>query len=269
MGVLDEDAFAQKLESEPDAALTMLADLVAATDPTLSELAQRLASRIFIELSARVGPTRPGVGRVVSRRSPDLAGDLDIDASTEVIVSHRATGVLAADELRHRVWTKNTHAISLVIDRSGSMGGAPLATAALAAAAVAHRRPTDYSILVFGSEVGVAKPQRNEVPTSQVVTSVLSLRGFGTTNLAEALRESAIQLAESTAKRRVTILLSDCRSTSVQSAEEVAQSLDELVVIAHSDDEEEAQAFARRVGARYASVCGPSDIPDALLTVLG
>ena len=149
------------------------------------------------------------------------------------------------------------------------MGGAPLATAALAAAAVAHRRPTDYSILVFGSEVGVAKPQRNEVPTSQVVTSVLSLRGFGTTNLAEALRESAIQLAESTAKRRVTILLSDCRSTSVQSAEEVAQSLDELVVIAHSDDEEEAQAFARRVGARYASVCGPSDIPDALLAVLG
>ena len=199
--------------------------------------------------------------------SSDL--DLDIDASTEVIVSHRATGVPAADELRHRVWTKNTHAISLVIDRSGSMGGAPLATAALAAAAVAHRRPTDYSILVFGSEVGVAKPQRNEVPTSQVVTSVLSLRGFGTTNLAEALRESAIQLAESTAKRRVTILLSDCRSTSVQSAEEVAQSLDELVVIAHSDDEEEAQAFARRVGARYASVCGPSDIPDALLTVLG
>ena len=246
----------------------MLADLVAATDPSLSELARRLAGRVFIEVSSRVGPTRRGVGRVVSQRSSDSSGDLDLDASADALVRHRATGVLEIDELRHRVWTKNTHAISLVIDRSGSMGGAPLATAALAAAAVAHRKPTDYSILVFGGDVGVAKSQTNEVPVDQLVTSVLSLRGFGTTNLADALRESASQLARSTAQRRITILLSDCRSTSAQAAEESAQSLDELVIIAHSDDSDEARAFSQRVGARFATVGGPSDIPEALLAVL-
>lgn len=168
----------------------MLADLVAATDPSLSELARRLAGRIFIEVSSRVGPTRRGVGRVVSQRSSDSSGDLDLDASADALVRHRATGVLEIDELRHRVWTKNTHAISLVIDRSGSMGGAPLATAALAAAAVAHRKPIDYSILVFGGAVGVA------------------------------------------------------------------------------NDSDEARAFSQRVGARFATVGGPSDIPEALLAVL-
>ena len=37
--------------------------------------------------------------------------------------------------------------LGLVLDRSGSMGGKPLATAALAAAAVASRAPEDYSVL--------------------------------------------------------------------------------------------------------------------------
>jgi hypothetical protein len=63
-------------------------------------------------------------------------------------------------------------------------------------------------------------------------------------------------------------LLSDCRSTSAQAAEESAQSLDELVIIAHSDDSDEARAFSQRVGARFATVGGPSDIPEALLAVL-
>ena len=164
---------------------------------------------------------------------------------------------------------KNTHAISLVIDRSGSMGGEPLATAALTAAAVAHRKPNDYSVLVFGGQVGVAKHQTEVVDVDRVVTSVLSLRGYGTTNLADALRESAIQLMQSTAQRRITVLLSDCRSTSEMSAEAVARDLDELVIIAHTEDCEEARAFAGRVGARCATVTGPADVPDALLAVLG
>ena len=247
----------------------MLADLVAATDPALSEVARNLAGRIFIDIASRVGPSRRGVGRIASRKSHDFSGDLDMDASVDAIVGHRATGVLEVEQLRHRVWTKNTHAISLVIDRSGSMGGEPLATAALTAAAVAHRKPNDYSVLVFGGQVGVAKHQTEVVDVDRVVTSVLSLRGYGTTNLADALRESAIQLMQSTAQRRITVLLSDCRSTSEMSAEAVARDLDELVIIAHTEDCEEARAFAGRVGARCATVTGPADVPDALLAVLG
>lgn len=269
VGVLDEEAFSRKLASDPDEALTMLADLVAATDPTLSALARSLAGRIFVDVASRVGPVSRGIGRMVTQRDAESMAEIDVDASVDALVAHRVTGVLEHDELRHRTWTKNTHALSLVVDRSGSMGGAPLATAALATAAVAHRRPADYSVLVFGGQVGVAKGQEADVPTERLVNSVLSLRGFGTTNLSEALVESARQLEMSRAQRKIVVLLSDCRSTSAISAEEVARGLDELVVISHVDDADEARAFATRVGARYATVSGPSDIPTALFEVLG
>jgi hypothetical protein len=45
-------------------------------------------------------------------------------------------------------------------------------------------------------------------------------------------------------------------------------SLDELVVIAPFNDDAEAKIFAETVGARFTTVSGPSDVPDALARVL-
>jgi uncharacterized protein with von Willebrand factor type A (vWA) domain len=85
-------------------------------------------------------------------------------------------------------------ALCLLVDRSGSMGGKPLATAALAAAAVAWRAPVDYSVLAFGKDVVVAKRPGRAKSGEQVVNDVLSLRGFGTTDLAGALQVAGEQL---------------------------------------------------------------------------
>ena len=51
-------------------------------------------------------------------------------------------------------------------------------------------------------------------------------------------------------------------------ARAAAKSLDELVVIAPLEDDEEARVFADSVGARFTTVSGPSDIPDAMRRVL-
>ena len=48
----------------------------------------------------------------------------------------------------------------------------------------------------------------------------------------------------------------------------VARGLDELCVIAPTDDSEDAEDFARRVGATLATVEEPTDIPAAFLRVL-
>jgi hypothetical protein len=40
------------------------------------------------------------------------------------------------------------------------------------------------------------------------------------------------------------------------------------VVIAPVDDDVEARVFAQQVGARFTTVSGPSDVPDALRRVL-
>lgn len=267
VGELDEAAVDELLRDEPDEMLSMLADLVGATDRRLRELARRLAARLFLDL-ARRGPTRrAGIGRLTAQPySPD-GGDLDVDASLEAL-AERAGGAVDIDRLRVTAWSRPATALCLVVDRSGSMGGAPLATAALAAAAVASRSPDDHSVLAFGSSVLVLKGQQVPKPAEAVVTDLLSLRGHGTTDLAGALHGAALQLAGSRAGRKVTVLLSDCRSTTGGDPSDAAVLLDELVVVAPAADADEANEFCARTGARLATVSGPSDVAEALMRAL-
>jgi Mg-chelatase subunit ChlD len=270
VGQLDEEAFQRLMEDDPDEALALLADLTGATDPRLRELARRLAGRIIVDVSRRGRARQRGVGRILTQPFQPEAGDLDLDASLEALAEARAHGGAPdAERLRVRGWRKRGTALCLVVDRSGSMGGRPLATSALAAAAIAHRAPADYSVLAFGQDVVVAKAQDHPKPSAQVVTDVLALRGFGTTDLVGALTVATRQLQRSPAGRRVAVLLSDCRATVPGDVVAAARGLDELCIVAPASDAEEARVLAASVGARLATVDGPSDIPDALASVLG
>lgn len=267
VGELDESAVEEGLREDPDEMLAMLADLVGATDRRLRELAKRLAASLFLDI-ARRGPVRPrGVGTLRELPYRPDGGDLDIDASLEAIMEGRG-GAIDAERLRVRGWVQPTTALCLLVDRSGSMGGKPLATAALAAAAVANRSPSDYSVLAFGKNVVVAKGQLTPKPSELVVNDVLSLRGFGTTDLAGALRVAGAQLERSRAGRKVTVLLSDCRSTVDGDPVAAAGALTELVVVAPDSDSDEARAFATQVGARCITISGPSQVAAALTQAL-
>ena len=101
-----------------------------------------------------------------------------------------------------------------------------------------------------------------------VVTDVLALRGHGTTDLTGALFEAGRQLSRSRAGRKIAVLLSDCRQTEDGDVEAAAGALDELVIIAPDGDDDEARALAGRIGARSATVSGPSDVPRAIAAVL-
>ena len=270
VGELDEDEFEKRLDDDPDATLAMLADLTGATDPKLRELARKLAGRIVIELARRGAPARRGIGRIARLPYRADGGDLDLDASLEPVLIARATKSLPdVDDLRVSGWIRPGTALCLLIDRSGSMTGKPLATSALAAAAVACRAPDDYSVVAFAADAIVAKSQDWPKAAEQVVNGVLSLRGFGTTDVALALRTAAEQLRRSRASRKVTVLLSDCRSTVPGDVEGLARSLDELVIIAPSGDSTEAEALGREVGARVVTVDGPSGVAAALAAALG
>ena len=270
VGELDESAFDEVMEDDPDEALAMLADLTAATDPKLRELARRLAGRLMLDLSRR-GPVRPrGIGKIRTRPYRADGGDLDVDASIEPIVEARAAGGAPdVEQLRVRGWVKPGTALCLLVDRSGSMGGKPLATSAIAAAAVAWRAPDDYSVLAFGKDIVVAKSQDAPRSGEQVVNDVLTLRGFGTTDLAGALQTAASQLARSRAGRRVAVLLSDCRATVPGDVAAAARSLDELCIVAPAEDDEAARELAAQIGARVVTVAGPAELPEALATALG
>ena len=267
VGELDEAAIDEAMRDDPDETLSMIADLTAATDPKLRAAAKQLAGRLMLDIAGAVARPRRGIGRIVT--TPFRGeGDIDIDASTEAFEGHGRRRRVKVDELRARTWSKRDTAVCLVVDRSGSMGGKPLATSALAAAAVALREPEDYSVLAFGRDVIVAKSQDARRAGEDVVNSVLTLRGFGTTDLAGALRAANEQLARSRAARKVIVLLSDCRATEPGDVESVARSVDELCIVAPEGDDAEARALAANVGARIATVAEPTDVPVALAAVL-
>lgn len=271
VGELDERALDAAMAEDPDETLALLADLVRATDPALRELARRLAGRLVVDV-ARRGPARQrGVGRMRTTAFHPDAGDIDLDASTDAIVAARAAGeAVDPDGLRVRRWSRPGTALCLLVDRSGSMQGRPLATNAVAAAAVATRSETgDYSVISFAREGVAVKSQDSTTPVERVVDDVLALRGRGTTDLHGALRLAAGQLARSTAGRRVTVLLSDCRATEDGDVEAAASALEELVIVAPAGDDEAAQALARRTGAAIATVSGPSGVPGAFAQLLG
>lgn len=268
VGEIDEAALDEAMRDSPDETLGLLADLTGATDPKLRELARRLAGRIVVDIGNR-GRARPrGIGKMTEQPYQPDAGDLDIDASLEVLAESRA-GVLAEPErLRVRGWRKPGTALCLVLDRSGSMGGEPLATSAVAVAAVASRNPADYSVVAFSKDVVVTKSQDIPKSPERVINDVLTLRGHGTTDLAGALQVARAQLARSTSGRKVAIVLSDCRATVDGDPIAAARGIDELVVVAPENDADEARAFASSVGARLVTVSGPTDIPAALASAL-
>ena len=270
VGELDETAVEEGLEEDPDAMLALLADLTGATDQKLRDLAKRLAGRLFLDVSKR-GPVSPrGIGKMATRPYRPDAGDIDLDASMDAILEARASRqAIDPEGLKVRSWVKPGTAIALLVDRSGSMGGKPLATSAMAAAAVAWRSPEDYSVIAFGKDVVVAKGQTSAKSGEQVVNDVLALRGFGTTDLAGALLAAGDQLSRTRAGRRITVILSDCRATVEGDVQAAARALDEVVILAPLGDDAEARVLASQVGARIACIDGPSDIPSALQTVLG
>ena len=141
------------------------------------------------------------------------------------------------------------------------MGGDRLAAAGLAAAAAAWRAPVDHSVLAFASDVIVIKGQDQPRSADSVVDDVFGLRGHGPTDLHFALVQARVQLERSRAKRRITVLLSDCIPTVGKDPAAAARQLDELHIIAPAEEPDAAQEFARSVGASIGLLRGPADIP--------
>ncbi len=240
-----------------------------ATDRSLAELSRRLAGRINLNLARTGEAARGGSGRLVSAPVDDSSSDLDLDASMDALLDAAGEGRKPRlDELRATRWQRPATAICLLVDRSGSMNGQRLASAALAAATCAWRAPAHFSVLAFSNQVIEIKGLMVARQPDDVVADVLRLRGHGTTDVALALRAAARQLHRSAATRRVTVLLSDAEVTTGGDPVIAGRALDELAIVAPADELEHARHLADGSGARLAEVGGPLSVLDALQQVL-
>lgn len=153
----------------------------------------------------------------------------------------------------------------LMVDHSGSMADRRVATAGVAAAAVATRiAPPERVAIGFARSTTILAAPWASGDASSVVQRVLSLRGHGATDLACALTVARDQVARLHARRRTVVLLSDARATVGEDPVEAGRAIEDLRVLAPADSIEDAAEFARRTGARVEPVCGPSDVAGAL-----
>jgi magnesium chelatase subunit D len=267
VGRLDEDAFAGLLAADPDAAVTLLADLARATDRELRAAARRLATRVFFRLGRAGLQQARGTRRLGTGRAD---GDLDLEATLD---RWSPPWPPRPDGLVTRAWHSHRRALCLLVDRSGSMSGLAVAIAAVAAAGVVLAADGRLApgILAFGGEVTVLQAQGARREPAALTGDLVALRGHGMTDLAAALRAAAAQLASAAAQERVAILLSDCLPTAGGDPALALAGISRLHVLSPMptpEAERAAAALARRGGGLSQPVRTLAGVAPALTRVL-
>jgi MoxR-like ATPase/Mg-chelatase subunit ChlD len=265
VGELDEEALGGALADDADGALAFLADAVVATDEELRRRARLLAARVVLDRAKTAVLDPRGVRRLHAVPADRVGAELDVDASIDAVVAARAGRVAPAlDDLVGRAWGRASIAICLVVDRSGSMAGPRVATAALVAAACAWRAPEDHAVLAFSRDVLVLQGlRRGHRSSEKVVLDLLGLRGTGRTGVAHALEAAEAQLARTSASRKLTVLLSDCDWNIGGDPLDAARRLDELLIVAPA-----GASAARELGRRCGAATVLADRPAAALDAI-
>ena len=254
VGHLDERAFDDALATDEDEAMSLLADLTGATDPVLRDLARRLAGRVVVDVARRGSARRRGSGAWLAVRCSSTTA-----TSTSTPASNRSPR--RAPWVACRRWptcgcgrgSGPTRRCAWWSTGRARWAADDCATAAVAAATVAWRTPSDYSVLAFAADVLVLKEQLAMTAAESVADRLFRLRGSARPTLPWRCAPPGNSWTMSRAARRITVLLSDCRPTAAGDMVEAARALDELVIVAPDDDRDEADASAERSGRSWAA----------------
>ena len=267
LGQLDEEAFTELLAGDPDATVTLLADMALATDRDLRAAARRLAAQVFFRLGRTGQKPARGTRRLGASRAE---GDLDLDKTLDGWSGHWPPD---PSELVTRSWHSHRRALCLLIDHSGSMSGLAVAIAAVAAASVVFAADGRLvpAIIAFSGDVTVLQAQGTRRAPGDLVDDLVGLRGHGMTDLATAFRAAAAQLAGATADERVAVLLSDCLPTAGGDPALALAGISRLHVLCPlptAESEPAAAALARRGGGLSQPVRRLADVAPALTRML-
>lgn len=267
-GQVDRVTFADAIDTDVEQMLDLMPHLAKAKDGVLRRVAREVAGRLVVRFAEAAGGASAGDGKWrAARWSP--GAEVDLEAVLEELLIARTLGEpMDVEHLHARSWQRRSTAVCLVVDNSGSMGASRLSAAAISTAALAMRAPSDFSVIAVADKALVLKQQGSTRPVDKVIDDLFGLRSYGWTNLALGLTAARLQLARSTAQRKMTILLTDGQSNRGVDPAREAGRLDLVHVIVPGTPNDQVRSIAAAGRGSVVSFGGLDEAPRVISNLL-
>jgi Mg-chelatase subunit ChlD len=211
-------------------------------DPAVRAMAERIARRLAIRRPTRDHAGRRGTGALESLPYRYASDDIDLDRTLEVLTERPApcdTDIIVRERVRTR------RAVALLVDVSGSMKGEKIRTMAGTVGALAADLETeDLALVAFWRDAALLKPLHSCRPSTGLLDDLLRIPAKGLTNVHFALTVGLAELARSSARQRIALLLSDCVHNAGPDPRLVARRFPRLHVLLQTDGEHDAALAA-------------------------
>ena len=217
-----------------------LLDAPAAVDPEVRAMAERITRRLAVRRPARPRDHagERGTGRLESLPYRYGSDDIDLDRTIEVLTERPVpedTDIVVREGVRTR------RALALVVDVSGSMKGEKIRTmAATVGALAADLESEDLAVVAFWRDAALLKPLHTHRPAPRLLDDLLRIPARGLTNVHFALAVALAELGRSSARQRITVLLSDAVHNAGPDPRLLAARFPRLHVLLQIDGEHDA-----------------------------
>ena len=253
--------------TEEPADLILLADLAreSAADAETRRRARQIARRLSVPRPPGDRRARRGVGELASRSWTGGSDELDLERTLEVIGGEPFP---EGDDLIVRERVRQSRAVVLVVDLSGSMKGERVRTAAAAVGALAGELARDrLAVVAFWSDAAVLVRLGEQAEPLAILELLLRVPAQGLTNVGFALEVAARQLAGVQPRDARVLLLSDCVHNAGPDPRLTAARLPRLDVLLDTSGEQDvelARDLARLGHGRVRPVRDHRDVAAAL-----
>lgn len=250
----------------------------------VKEYIRKLTREALMRIALRILARQRGTGEKglipSSRLRSYIDGDeldlIDIDASIEnIVMAGKRPEHFTSDDLLVQETQKGRVAFAFLLDISGSMTGAKLASCAISVVILVGKlSANEVAVALFESDTHKLKEFTDDKDIEGLVDELLDLQARGGTQAGAALQWASDQLKENEAEKKLCMVLTDCCFS--ESFEQIRPILDEfntsktrfMVVVDNSHSEDMLKRMVNYTRGESIKIPRVTDIPGILSDAL-